>query len=62
MERKSVIVIITSSDIEVWGNLKLACFHKNWSYSTISKQKLPIQKDGYEIHRCEFKCGSSKLK
>ena len=54
MKRQTVIVIITSTKIECWGNFKKACIAHGWAYNTLSKQKLPIEYEGCKIERVLF--------
>jgi len=54
MKRQTIIVIITPTSIECWGNLKKACIVHGWAYNTLSKRKLPIEYEGYRIERVPF--------
>lgn len=65
MQRQNIIVltqVIDMTDVimygdsfqECYGNLKKACNAHKWSYSTISKKKLPQVKDGWLIQRVPF--------
>ncbi len=55
MQRQSIIVLIKGEQVETWGSLKEACTKHGWPYSTIVQKKLPIEKDGWEIHRRPFR-------
>lgn len=48
---KNTVIIYTTPVPECWGNLKFFCKAKGLKYSTISKLKLPIKHEGYEVHR-----------
>ena len=57
MKRINIVILITldpdTSEFiyTAYGNLKKACNEKGWSYSTISKQKLPYVYRGWIIDR-----------
>ncbi len=55
MQRQNTIVLINLPYVESWGSLKEACTMHGWSYSTISKKKLPIEHEGWLIYRCPFR-------
>lgn len=54
MKRQTIIVIITPTKTECWGNFKKACIAHNWAYNTLSKRKMPIEYEGYRIERVPF--------
>jgi len=56
MNRKNVIVLLQMCDFrtECFGSLAKACKAHEWNYSTMSKKKLPFEKDGWMIKRVPF--------
>lgn len=62
MQRQNIVVVIFINNYilhdflktECYGNLKKACKVHGWSYSTMSKKKLPVTKDGWFIQRIPF--------
>ena len=65
MQRQNIIVltmVVNMPEIimygekfqECYGNLKKACKVHEWSYSTMSKKRLPQIKDGWLIQRVPF--------
>lgn len=54
MNRQTIIVIITPTKTECWGNFKKACEAKGWPYNTLSKRKMPIEYEGCKIDRVPF--------
>jgi hypothetical protein len=54
MNRQTVIIVLAPGIIECWGNLKKACEVHNWKYNTVSKMKLPFDKDGVSVFRVPF--------
>lgn len=55
MQRQSIIVLINGEQVEAWGSLKEACEKHEWKYNTISRKKLPIDHNGWTIHRVPFR-------
>ena len=61
MQRQSIIILLKITgpgdevtETEAWGNLKKACKNHGWNYSTMSKKKLPQEKDEWLIQRVPF--------
>lgn len=40
---------------ETWGNFKEVCKAHNWPFWTLTRQKFPIEYDGWTIHKVPFR-------
>lgn len=55
MKRQTVIIMTRPGDEPICrGNLKKLCEEMGWSYSTLSKKRLPLEHEGFTIYRVEF--------
>jgi len=52
---KTVIVLRTDTDIEVWGSLSEACRVHNLSFNTLTRKKMPFNYRGVLFDRIPFK-------
>lgn len=54
MQRQSIIVLISGSQLEAWGSLKKACKNHKWSVHTLYRKKLPLYYKGWYISKVPF--------
>ena len=48
---RNVIVVVTPTTVECWGNFKKMCEEKGISYNYLKSKKLPLEYREYKIYR-----------
>lgn len=54
MQRKNIIVLVTPSTVEAWGNFKKMCEAKGLPYHSLKMKNFPITYNEIVIHRTAF--------
>jgi hypothetical protein len=54
MGRKNIIVLITPTSVEAWGNFKKLCLAKKLPYHSLKMKEFPIVYKDLVIHRVPF--------